>query len=69
MFYNVLQEDTDMKQKFYSQSIRMDFDLSRKVKQLAEDQDRSFNKQVIRILEKYIKDYEAEHGEIHIDSE
>ena len=58
-----------MKQKFYSQSIRMDFDLSRKVKQLAEDQDRSFNKQVIRILEKYIKDYEAEHGEIHIDSE
>lgn len=69
MFYNVLQEDTDMKQKIYSQSIRMDFDLSRKVKQLAEDQDRSFNKQVIRILEKYIKDYEAEHGEIHIDSE
>lgn len=58
-----------MKQKIYSQSIRMDFDLSRKVKQLAEDQDRSFNKQVIRILEKYIKDYEAEHGEIHIDSE
>lgn len=57
-----------MKQKFYSQSIRMDFDLSKKVKQLAEDQDRSFNKQVVRILEKYISDYEQEHGEIHIES-
>lgn len=58
-----------MKKKFYSQSIRMDYELSRKVKQLAEIQDRSFNKQVIRILEKYIRDYESEHGVIEVPEE
>lgn len=59
-----------MKQKHYSQSIRMDYELSRKVKRLADDQDRSFNKQVIRIIEKYIRKYEQENGEIKItDSE
>ena len=48
----------------------MDYELSRKVKQLADDQDRSFNKQVIRIIEKYIREYEQENGEIKItDSE
>lgn len=59
-----------MKQNHHSQSIRMDYELSRKVKRLADDQDRSFNKQVIRIIEKYIREYEKENGEIKItDSE
>jgi len=58
-----------MDKKHYSQSIRMDFTLAQKVKHIAKERDRSFNKQVSRILQDFVNQYEAEHGEIPINTE
>ena len=41
----------------------------KKLKALAEPEKRSCSNQGARIIEKYIDEYEAEHGEIQIDKE
>lgn len=51
-----------------TRALRMPDDLYFKLKNLARSQDRSTSKQIVRILEKFISDYEQEHGEIHIES-
>lgn len=56
-----------MKQTPISQSIRLKPEIYLKLKCLADNEDRSFNKYAVRILEDYITDYEKEHGTIHLD--
>ena len=47
--------------------LRLDEVLKKKIKVLAQDNDRSFRGQVENILKKYVVDYEREHGEITTD--
>ena len=53
-----------MKQTPISQSIRLKPETYHKLKQLADNEDRSFNKYAVRILEEYISDFEKKHGPI-----
>jgi len=56
--------------KLQTRAFRMPDELYFKLKQLAKDKDRSTSKQIVRILEKFISEYEQENGEIKItDSE
>ena len=44
--------------------LRLEDSLSRKLRQLAQENNRSYNKEIEWILKKYIEQYEYEHGEI-----
>lgn len=46
--------------------LRLPEDLYEKVRYLAYVERRSINMQIEHALEKYVSDYEAEHGDIHI---
>lgn len=58
-----------MKQTPVSQSIRLRPDVYKKLKLLADNEDRSFNKYTVRILEDYIEQFEKEHGVINLDDD
>lgn len=49
--------------------IRIDDELYLKVRAIAKNQERSFNQQTIFILKKFVSDYEAEYGEIKVDTD
>lgn len=44
--------------------LRLDMELMDKVKKLADEHERSFNKQVEFILKQYVKEYEDKYGSI-----
>ena len=54
----------EMTDQLPSYSLRISEELTRKLKKLAADGKRSYNKQLELILEEYVRAYEAEHGEI-----
>ena len=50
-------------------TLRIDNTLQEKVKIIAEKEDRAITSQYERIVRKYIKEYEAQHGPIRTDQE
>jgi len=48
-------------------NLRLEDDTHAKISKIAELQNRSLNKQVIHLVEQYIKDYEKINGEIKIE--
>ena len=50
-------------------SIRMNDELYLKLKEVASKDKRSFNNMVELILQKYVDDYEQQHGEIKVDTD
>lgn len=50
-------------------ALRMDDDLYLKIKHLADLDGRSFNNYVVRLLAKFISDYEENHGIIEVDTD
>ncbi|MDE7283771.1 MAG: ribbon-helix-helix protein, CopG family [Lachnospiraceae bacterium] len=53
------------KYKNKSYSLRIDDELMKKVKIIAEAEDRPVSKQLERIIRQYIEQYEQEHGRIN----
>lgn len=53
------------KYKNKSYSLRIDDDLMKKVKMIAEAEDRPVSKQLERIIRQYVEQYEKEHGRIN----
>lgn len=53
------------KYKNKTYSLRIDDDLMKKVKMIAEKEDRPVSKQLERIIRQYIEQYEQEHGRIN----
>ena len=53
------------KYKNKSYSLRIDDDLMKKVKMIAEAEDRPVSKQLERIIKQYVEQYEKEHGRIN----
>lgn len=53
--------------KMSHRGLRMPDDLYFKLQVLAEKEYRSTSRQIVRILENYIAEYEKEHGTINID--
>lgn len=53
------------KYKNKAYSLRIDDDLMKKVKMIAEKEDRPVSKQLERIIRKYIEQYEQENGRIN----
>jgi len=58
-----------MKHKLISQSVRLDPTSYAKLKVISELEGRSINKQMIRILEQFLRNYESEHGVIEVTEE
>lgn len=58
-----------MKHKLISQSVRLDPTSYTKLKVISELEGRSVNKQMIRILEQFLHNYESEHGVIEVPKE
>ena len=58
-----------MKPKLISQSVRLDPTSYAKLKVISELEGRSVNKQMIRILGQFLRDYESEHGVIKVPEE
>lgn len=52
------------KYKNKSYSLRIDDELMKKVKMIAEAEDRPVSKQLERIIKQYVEQYEQEHGRI-----
>ena len=50
-------------------TIRLDEDVRYKLQYIADDNFRTINAEVTRLILKYIAEYEAEHGEIKIQKE
>lgn len=46
--------------------LRIELEIMEKIKEIAKIEDRTTNKQIERILRKYIEDYESRNGEIHV---
>lgn len=53
------------KYKNKSYSLRIDDELMKKVKMIAETEDRPVSKQLERIIKQYVEQYEEEHGRIN----
>lgn len=53
------------KYKNKSYSLRIDDELMKKVKMIAEAEDRPVSKQLERIIKQYVEQYEKEHGRIN----
>ena len=53
--------------KMSHRGLRMPDDLYFKLQAIAEKEYRSTSRQIVRVLEQYIADYEKEHGTIHLD--
>lgn len=53
------------KYKNKSYSLRIDDELMKKVKIIAEAEDRPVSKQLERIIKQYVEQYEKEHGRIN----
>ena len=53
------------KYKNKSYSLRIDDDLMKKVKKIAEAEDRPISKQLERIIRQYVEQYEKENGRIN----
>ena len=53
------------KYKNKSYSLRIDDDLMKKVKMIAEAEDRPISKQLERIIRQYVEQYEKENGRIN----
>ena len=53
------------KYKNKSYSLRIDDELMKKVKMIAETEDRPVSKQLERIIKQYVEQYEKEHGRIN----
>lgn len=53
------------KYKNKSYSLRIDDELMKKVKMIAEAEDRPVSKQLERIIKQYVEQYEQEHGRIN----
>ena len=56
-------------EKKYVLSVRMDHDLSQKLKYIAEAEDRSTSQQALRAIRDFVNHYESEHGPIPTSSE
>lgn len=52
--------------KMSNRGVRMPDELFFKIKYIAEKEDRSTSKQIIRILDNYVKDYENRFGVINL---
>ena len=50
-------------------NLRIDDDLYLKIKHIADENSRSFNKEVEFILKNVVKEYEQQHGEIKVNSD
>lgn len=50
-------------------NLRISDELDHKIKKLSKIEQRSKNKQIEYILQKYVKEYEQENGEIEIEEE
>lgn len=53
------------KYKNKAYSLRIDDELMKKVKMIAEAEDRPISKQLERIIKQYVEQYEKEHGRIN----
>lgn len=53
------------KYKNKAYSLRIDENLMKKVKMIAEEEDRPVSKQLERIIKLYVEQYEKEHGRIN----
>ncbi|MCM1266809.1 MAG: ribbon-helix-helix domain-containing protein [Bacteroidales bacterium] len=53
------------KYKNKSYSLRIDDELMKKVKMIAESEDRPVSKQLERIIKQYVEQYEEEHGRLN----
>lgn len=53
------------KYKNKAYSLRLNEDLMKKVKTIAEREDRPVSKQLERIIKQYVENYEKEHGRIN----
>ena len=53
------------KYKNKSYSLRIDDELMKKVKMIADAEDRPVSKQLERIIKQYVEQYEQEHGRIN----
>ena len=49
--------------------LRLEQSLAKKLKQLAKENSRSYNKEIEFILKNYLAAYEREHGEIVVEEE
>ena len=49
--------------------IRMPDTLYLKLKSIAKKERRSYNQQTVLVLEKFVRDYEAEHGVIEVNTD
>ena len=49
--------------------LRMTDELYLKLKAIAKMENRSYNQEAVHILQKYVADYEKEHGNINVDTD
>jgi predicted transcriptional regulator len=50
-------------------SFRCEDELYLKVKHIAIQEDRSVNKQIVRVLSQFVAQYESQHGEIEVNTD
>ena len=57
------------KNKLKSYPLRMEEEIKEKLKVIAKENERNLNGEIVYAVKKHIREYEAEHGEIEINSQ